>query len=199
MENLAAKKMQQLIDDAVVNSLFEYDENLIDGATYSIRVAIPEEQKKDVEKLHGIDLSAMMFNVLANEGFHNLAKILMKNISDAEETSSLDHKFIVTSGRVASCLQKDVNFNPISGKEKTLQLSGGLYCAGTIGDSMIIVDPHISWSQTHALVFDKEHPITFRVEEQKTDEHLGLIFNVKVSDDLKCFVWNCPQEILDKL
>lgn len=197
MANLVATQLQHLIDNAGVSSVFKIDDT-IDGEKYSIKVQKHPENEEELNKLYGIDVDAMMRNVLVNECFAALSKFLMKNIEDAEETDNFNHNFIITGSRVASCLQEEETYKSRESDDK-LSITAGLYNAGTINETQLIVDPYISWSQTHALAFDIEHPITCTVEEDNTDEYNGLTVKIKVADNLKCYVWNCPEEILDRM
>jgi len=197
MANLAATQLQHLIDNAGVSSVFKIDES-IDGEKYSIKVQKDPEKTQDLNKLYGIDVDAMMRNVLVGEAFASLSKFLMKNIKDAEETDNFKHKFIIAGSRVASCLQDEETFKSRELDDK-LSMSPGIYNTGIIDETQLIVDPYISWSQTHALAFDIEHPITCSVEENDSDQYNELIIKIKVADNLKCYVWNCPTEILDRI
>jgi len=135
-----------------------YDEDLIEGEKLLAKAAVSPADRESIHSLHGIDMSLVARDALINEIIVALTKIFMQQISDAEETSNIDHKFLITGARVAMMLQDDPDFVEDESYDwKTTSV--GLYKIGDIGETQIIVNPHISWSQTHSLAFDIENPI----------------------------------------
>lgn len=198
MANFSAKHLEHIIAKTGLQNIFEASEDLSDGETYTIRAARNPQQEKELNELHGVDPDLMVRNVLVNEVFAALSKTVFKKIDDAEETlSPFSHKLLITGVRVASCLQDDEKFqaSPIDGA----RANSGFYCIGKISEAELIVNPFISWSQTHSLALDLEEPVKFSIEEDDSETHRGLLLRVSLPEKLKASVWNCPQEILDRL
>lgn len=194
MENLAFVQLRQLVEKTGASTIYDVVES-VEGEKYVIKLKNDSEKEKDLMSIYGIDIKSMISNVLVNEAFSALTKFLLKKIEDAEETLDLNHGIIVTGARVASSLQSDERFTFIS---ESFSPTGGLYHIGNLGEARLFVDPSISWSQTHALIFDRQ-PIACSIKNEDTDDYCSVILTVKMIENLKCYVWNCPPEILDRL
>lgn len=192
MENLAALNIQYLIENRGISSIFKYDENLTNGIVMSVRSTKNLKTHEELEKF-GIDPEAELISVLIEETVLSLSKELMKSISDAEETKNINHKFLIVSNRVATYFQNNENFKPASIKHQT----GIIYKSGNFNNTEIIVDSWISYSQTHCLAFDNEYPISYKIEEDHSEDYYKIKVTFKVLDNLKCYVWNCPENLLE--
>jgi hypothetical protein len=199
MANFSVNYLEHIVQKTGLQDLFKADETLAEGDKYSVRAARNPEQEKDLQSLHGIDTEAMMRSVLINEAFASMTRALFKHIEDAAETQSpFSHNNLIVGARVGSILQDDERFqaDPLNPAQAG---NSGLYRIGKIGDTVIFVNPFVSWSQTHSLILDIEEPVSFNLEDDDDQTHRGVILKIKIPEKLQAFVWNCPQEMLDRL
>lgn len=146
----------------------------------TISISVTREQLQDLDKLTGIDPIGMIENVIANEVYQNLSKVISTTARDKKPVeikwqrnsaywlsdllSKCKPLFIITNVGIGAGLQDMEQFK-VAKLDKVFNHNGAIYELGEFDGVKVYADPMMLWSQNELAIVENNF-LEYEVDEE---------------------------------
>jgi hypothetical protein len=149
------------------------------GEERSVSCSVTQEQIQGLKAAYGIDVEAMVTNVITNETYFSISKEISKKIFSGENYEDikelekfLDNDdlegYLITNVAIGALMFDYSQF--LASPIESITSSGSMYLAGTFKKLKVYIDSMLCWDDKRLAIFNKNF-FNFKAE----DENLAIV------------------------